>query len=141
MSSDVIVVGSGIVGLACAWAAWQQGKRVRVIDRDPFCVGASIRNFGFVTVTGQGRGDTWRRARRSRDVWAQLAPEAGIAIEHEGLYVLAQRAQAKVVLQELLNHPEGADLRWLERTELRALAPIWPIQMYVGLYIAHMNCE
>lgn len=123
MNSDVIVVGSGIVGLACAWAAWQQGQRVRVIDRDPFCVGASIRNFGFVTVTGQGRGDTWRRARRSRDVWAQLAPEAGIAVEHEGLFVLAQRTQAKLVLQELLKHPEGADLRWLERTELRALAP------------------
>jgi FAD dependent oxidoreductase TIGR03364 len=123
MNSDVIVVGSGIVGLACAWAAWQQGQRVRVIDRDPFCVGASIRNFGFVTVTGQGRGDTWRRARRSRDVWAQLAPEAGIAVEHEGLYVLAQRTQAKLVLQELLKHPEGADLRWLERTELHVLAP------------------
>ena len=49
MSNDVIIVGSGIVGLACAWAALQQGKNVRVIDRDPFCVGASIRNFGFVT--------------------------------------------------------------------------------------------
>ncbi len=123
MKSDVIVVGSGIVGMACAWAAVQQGKTVRVIDRDPFCVGTSIRNFGFVTVTGQGSGDTWRRARRSRDVWAQLAPQAGIAVEHEGLYVLAQRPQAKVVLQELLKRPEGEGLSWLELKDLQDVAP------------------
>ncbi len=93
MTTDVIIVGSGIVGMACAWAALQQGKRVQVIDRDPYCVGASIRNFGFVTVTGQGSGDTWRRARRSSDVWAQIAPLADIPVEHAGLWVLAQRQQ------------------------------------------------
>jgi FAD dependent oxidoreductase TIGR03364 len=123
MSNDVIIVGSGIVGLACAWAALQQGKSVRVIDREPFCVGASIRNFGFITVTGQGRGDTWRRARRSRDVWASLAPQAGIEIEHQGLYVLAQRHQAKMVLQELCKQPEGQDLQWLEGQALQDQAP------------------
>ncbi len=138
VTSDVIVVGSGIVGLACAWAAWQQGKRVRVIDRDPFCVGASIRNFGFVTVTGQGAGDTWRRARRSRDVWAQLAPQAGIAIEHQGLYVLAQRQQAKVVLQELCSRPEGQDLQWLEGQNLQDRAPHLTMAHLLGaLYSPH----
>ena len=39
-----------------------------------------MRNFGFVTVTGQQAGDCWRRALRSRDVWAEIAPQAGIAI-------------------------------------------------------------
>lgn len=123
MKSDVIVVGSGIVGMACAWAALQQGKSVQVIDRDPFCVGASIRNFGFVTVTGQGSGDTWRRARRSRDVWAQIAPLADIPVEHESLWVLAQRQQAQTVLQELLHRPEGQDLQWLDAQALQERAP------------------
>jgi D-hydroxyproline dehydrogenase subunit beta len=138
MKSDVIVVGSGIVGLACAWAALQQGQSVRVIDRDPFCVGASIRNFGFVTVTGQGRGDTWRRARRSRDVWATLAPVAGIPIEHKGLYVLAQRQQARLVLQELCKHPEGQDLQWLEGQALQDQAPHLAMNHLQGaLYSPH----
>lgn len=123
MKSDVIIVGSGIVGLACAWAALQQGKTVQVIDRDPFCVGASIRNFGFVTVTGQGHGETWRRARRSRDVWAQIAPMADIPIEHQGLWVLAQRQQAQTVLQELLERPEGQDLEWFDAIAFQERAP------------------
>lgn len=119
MNSDLLVVGSGIVGLACAWAGLGQGLSVQVVDRDPRCVGASIRNFGFVTVTGQGRGATWDRARRSRDVWAELAPQAGISIEHHGLYVLARRPEARTVLQQLLAQPEGRDLRWLDLAALR----------------------
>ena len=45
-----------------------------MIERDAQANGASIRNFGFVTVTGQQRGECWRRAMRSRDVWAEVAP-------------------------------------------------------------------
>ena len=37
-------------------------QAVVVIDRDAQANGASIRNFGFVTVTGQQRGECWRRA-------------------------------------------------------------------------------
>lgn len=123
MSRDLLVVGSGIVGLACAYMAWQRGYRVQVLDRDPACVGASIRNFGFVTVTGQGAGLTWDRARRSRDIWATIAPQAGIDILHQGLYVLARRSQAQTVLHELLERPEGQQLRWLDAAELHRQAP------------------
>jgi len=51
-SYDLAVVGAGIVGLGCALAAARAGKRVAVIDRDAQANGASVRNFGFVTVTG-----------------------------------------------------------------------------------------
>jgi FAD dependent oxidoreductase TIGR03364 len=121
--SDVIVVGSGIVGMACALAALRQGLSVQVVERESVCTGASIRNFGFVTVTGQGSGATWRRARRSRDIWAEVAPKAGIAVEHSGLYVLAQRAEAEPVLQELLLTEEGHELEWLGNAELAERAP------------------
>ena len=64
-SYDLAVVGSGICGLAHALAAARRGKRVIVIDRDAQANGASIRNFGFITVTGQQAGECWLRARRS----------------------------------------------------------------------------
>jgi len=99
---DLIVVGAGIVGLSHAWVAASRGLSVCVIERDAACIGASIRNFGFVTVTGQPAGDTWRRAMRSRDVWAELAPQAGIAIEHRGLFLVAQRPAAAAVLEAFM---------------------------------------
>ena len=121
--TDVIIVGSGIVGLACALVAVEQGLSVQVVERENFCTGASIRNFGFVTVTGQGSGASWRRARRSRDIWAHIAPQVGIPVEHSGLYVVAQRAEAEAVLRQLLLTEEGADLSWLDPGKLRKQAP------------------
>src|SRR5450755_201502 len=83
---DLAVVGAGILGLAAALAAARRGFKVVVIDRDAQANGASVRNFGFVTVTGQERGAMWQRARRSREVWQEVAPLAGIPIIHSGLW-------------------------------------------------------
>ena len=52
MTFDVAIVGAGICGLGHALAAARRGMRVVVIDRDAQANGASVRNFGFVTVTG-----------------------------------------------------------------------------------------
>ena len=60
---DLLVVGGGIVGLAHALLAARAGLHVGVLDRDARANGASVRTFGFITVTGQGQPDTWRRAR------------------------------------------------------------------------------
>jgi FAD dependent oxidoreductase TIGR03364 len=120
---DLIVVGAGIVGLAHALAGAQRGLRVAVIERDARCVGASIRNFGFVTVTGQRAGDTWRRAMRSREVWARIAAPAGIAVEHRGLWVLAHRPAAMHVLEAFARTPMGEQCRLHDAAEAGALAP------------------
>ncbi len=120
---DVIVVGAGIVGLAHAWMALRRGLRVAVIDRDHRCVGASIRNFGFVTVTGQRAGDTWRRALRSRNLWAELAPQAGIPVVHRGLWVVAQRALALDVLAEFAGTEMGAACELHLGSQWGGLAP------------------
>jgi len=63
---DLAIVGAGIVGLAHALAAIRRGLSVVVIDRDAQANGASVRNFGFITVSGQERGQVWRRAKRSK---------------------------------------------------------------------------
>ena len=123
-SVDLIVVGAGIVGLAHALAAARRGLRVTVVERDHRCVGASIRNFGFITVTGQPAGDTWRRARASRDIWAEVAPQAGIPIEHRGLWLLARRPRAQKVLEAfmLTDMAEGNELH--SAAEAAARAPM-----------------
>lgn len=120
---DLAVIGGGIIGLAHAYAAARLGKRVCVIERDVRANGASIRNFGFITVTGQARGDSWRLARRTRDLWVELAPQAGIRIEHEGLYLTARSAEAVAVIETFLGTEMGEGCRLLSPREFRALSP------------------
>ena len=105
---DVAVVGAGIVGLAHALAAARLGKRVVVVDRDAQANGASVRNFGFITVTGQARGETWARARRSREVWAEIAPQAGIEIVQRGLLLATRRPESRELLAAFLQTEMGA---------------------------------
>ena len=105
---DLIVVGAGIVGLAHAVAATRRGLRVAVVDCDAHASAASVRNFGFVTVSGQADGDTRRRALRSREVWIEVAAAAGIDVIQRGAIVAARRAEALAVLEEFAAGPMGA---------------------------------
>lgn len=116
---DLVVVGAGIIGLASAYVARQAGLRVAVVERNASCIGASVRNFGFVTVTGQRRGEHWARAMRTRNVWEQVAPKAGIQVVHQGLYVLAQRPEAMTVLEAFLNTEMGEGCQMLSMAEAR----------------------
>jgi FAD dependent oxidoreductase TIGR03364 len=104
---DLAVVGAGILGLAHALAAARLGLRVVVIDRDAQANGASIRNFGFITVSGQERGTVWRRAMRSRDVWREIAGPAGIEIVHENTMVVARRPEALAVVEAFMDTEMG----------------------------------
>ncbi len=118
-SYDIAIVGAGILGLAHALAAARLGLRVVVIDRDAQANGASVRNFGFVTVTGQEAGDCWLKARRSRDVWAEVARAARIPVLHEGLLVTARRPEAEEVIDAFLQTRMGEACRRLTASEAR----------------------
>ncbi len=121
---DIAIVGAGILGLAHALAAARLGLRVIVIDRDAQANGASVRNFGFVTVTGQQRGECWRRAMRSRNVWADVAPRAGIRVQHQGLVVVARRPEAATVLQAFLETEMGEGCKLVTPKHARELFPV-----------------
>jgi len=47
--ADVVVVGGGVAGLACAQALSQQGRKVLLLERDVCGSGASGRSSGFIT--------------------------------------------------------------------------------------------
>jgi FAD dependent oxidoreductase TIGR03364 len=126
MSYDIAIVGAGILGLAHALAAARRGKRVIVLERDAQANGASIRNFGFVTVTGQQAGDCWSFARCSRDIWAEVAPAAGIPVLHRGLLVAARRPEAEAVIDAFLATDMAEGCRRLTPAEAADYAPIAP---------------
>ena len=120
---DLAVVGAGIVGLSAALAAARRGLSVAVIDRDAQANGASVRNFGFVTVTGQERATMWPRARRSREVWAEVAPAAGISVVHTGLWMMVRRPESVAVLESFMATEMASGCRLLSPAEARRRCP------------------
>jgi FAD dependent oxidoreductase TIGR03364 len=104
---DLLVVGAGIVGLAHAYEASKRGLKVVVVEKNTRCVGASIRNFGFITVSGQSSRDTWRRAMYSRNVWHEITQKAGIPIIHNGSWVVCNRSEAFDVAHAFLKTEMG----------------------------------
>jgi FAD dependent oxidoreductase TIGR03364 len=117
---DLAVVGAGIIGLSCARAAAQKGLRVIVIDRDAQANGASVRNFGLVVVAGQQRGTAWNRARRSCEIWRQVAEQAAIPILQRGLWLTTRRPEALGILEAFLKTEMGEGCEILSPAAARA---------------------
>jgi len=136
-SFDLVVVGAGIVGLAHALAAARRGLHVVVLERDACANSASVRNFGFVTVTGQDAGATRGRALRSREVWAEVAGEAGIDIHQRGAVVVAQRPHALDVLREFAAGPMGERCVLWDQGALRSRIPGIDAQAIGALWSPH----
>lgn len=104
--AEVIVVGAGIVGLAHALAAAEQGNSVTVIEREDRAVGASIRNFGSIWPIGQLHGDddsAFQRGRRGAETWREIARDTGMWINDTGSLHLAHHDDEIAVLEELID--------------------------------------
>ena len=119
---DLLVVGAGIVGLAHAYEARKRGLSVAVIEQNAQCTGASIRNFGFITVSGQSSQDTWQRAVYSAQVWRALAGLAKIRILHQGTWILCQRPEAVEVAKAFLKTSMGAECTFHPKASYKDLA-------------------
>lgn len=97
--SDVLVVGSGIVGLAHAAEAVRRGLSVRVVERNDQIVGASVRNFGHVCGTAQ-TGQALDYARIARSRWLELGAAAGFKVATTGAVMVARTREEEAVLAE-----------------------------------------
>jgi FAD dependent oxidoreductase TIGR03364 len=129
---DLAVVGAGILGLAHALAASRLGLSVVVVDRDAQASGASIRNFGFVFVSGEERGPVWRRALRSRDVWLEVAAAAGIDVLHRGAMIIARRRESLAVVEAFVKTEMGEDCEVLSPAEFAKRHPQLDIGHFEG---------
>lgn len=118
--ADVVVVGSGIVGLGAAYAAVRRGLRVIVVDRTDGPSGATVRNFGHLCIGAQG-GEARRYADVSRELWLRLAQDAGFWLRESGTLVAARHVDELAVLEAAA--PTGG-IRMLDTDELRRLAPL-----------------
>ncbi|MFJ2768670.1 NAD(P)/FAD-dependent oxidoreductase [Streptomyces sp. NPDC087300] len=80
---DLIVVGAGVVGAACAYYATRSGLHVTVIDRGPVAGGTTGAGEGNLLVSDKEPGSELELALLSAQLWRDLAKELPPAIEYE----------------------------------------------------------
>lgn len=80
MSFDVLIVGAGIVGAACAFELAEAGMKVGVIENDVVGGGATAAGMGHIVVMDDSEAQ-FALTRYSQLLWDALVPEA--PAEHE----------------------------------------------------------
>src|SRR5580700_11816582 len=79
---DVVVVGAGIVGAACADEFARRGMRVAVVDREMVGGGATAAGMGHI-VTMDDSEAQFALTRFSQQLWQKLRPELPDDVEYE----------------------------------------------------------
>ena len=123
---ELVIVGAGVVGMGAAIAAQKQGvKKILIVERHQACTGASIRNFGFITITGLRQKIMQERSLRSREIWLDIIKKAKITINHRGLYLIAQHKESIPVLEEYLKIDPRSTVRLLSKKEMELHHPLF----------------
>ncbi|MCF4007717.1 TIGR03364 family FAD-dependent oxidoreductase [Corynebacterium uropygiale] len=101
--ADILVVGSGILGLATAYWAHSEGHTVHVLDSADRPVGSSIQNFGHACFTGQSDA-VQPLADLSREGWRRAAADAGFWARESGTWIPARTEAELQVVREFAEH-------------------------------------
>lgn len=81
-SFDLIIVGAGIVGAACAAECARAGLKVLVLERGPIAGGTTAAGMGHIVVMDDSEAQ-FALTSYSRRLWHQLAPELPADVEFE----------------------------------------------------------
>ncbi|MEU0724682.1 FAD-binding oxidoreductase [Streptomyces sp. NPDC006140] len=111
LTCDVIVIGAGVVGAACALYATRAGLDTVVVDRGPVAGGTTGAGEGNLLVSDKEPGPELDLALLSARLWAELAREGlGKAVEYEakGGVVVAGGEAARAGLEELADGQRAA---------------------------------
>ncbi|MFF4058637.1 NAD(P)/FAD-dependent oxidoreductase [Streptomyces sp. NPDC001668] len=127
LTCDVVVVGAGMVGAACALYAARAGLDVIVVDRGPVAGGTTGAGEGNLLVSDKEPGPELELALLSGRLWADLAQEVGDAIEYEfkGGVVVASTPEGLVALEGFASGQRAAGVEAVRvgADELRDLEP------------------
>jgi glycine oxidase len=145
---DVLIVGAGVIGLACAWRVSQRGLRVRVLEREQPGVGASRVAAGMLAPVGEA---TWgeeallEMALAAHRAWprfaAELAELTGLDLGYQplgALHVALDRDEAEELRRRYeLMRELGLEAEWLRPQACRELEPGLSPSCAAGVHAPH----
>ncbi|WP_426569681.1 glycine oxidase ThiO [Streptomyces canus] len=133
-TSDVLVIGGGIIGLVTAWRAAQRGFATAVVDPEPGGGAAQVAAGMLAAVTELHYGEqtllglNLASARRYPDFAAELTEATGqdLGYRRSGTLAVALDADDRAHLRELhaLQQRSGLESQWLSGRECRRLEPM-----------------
>ncbi|MFB7596292.1 glycine oxidase ThiO [Streptomyces sp. NPDC056160] len=133
-TSDVLVVGGGIIGLVTAWRAARSGLATAVVDPEPGGGAAQVAAGMLAAVTELHYGEetllglNLASARRYPDFAAELTELTGLDLGYRrcGTLAVALDADDRAHLRELhaLQQRSGLESEWLSGRECRRLEPM-----------------
>jgi len=134
MANDVIVVGAGIIGAACARALALAGVAVTVVDRGTTASGTSAACEGNLLVSDKGPGHELQLAQYASSLWdgtvARLREELGqgfpsLEFDRKGGLVVATTAAGAGPLLDFaaLQRGAGVEARVLDAADAKELEP------------------
>jgi len=97
---DLLVIGAGVLGTFHAYHAAKAGKRVLLLEKDRYPVGATVRNFGQVVPSGLA-GRWFDYGRRSLELYREIQQKTDITIRQNGTVYVASEASEWQVANEL----------------------------------------
>ncbi len=122
-SPDVVVIGAGIIGAACALAAVRAGLSVTVVDRGPLAGGTSSAGEGNILVSDKQPGPELDLALHSLGHWEEVAAHAeqvtgraggGFELDHKGGLMVAADSAALARLDDLAGAQRAAGVEALQ---------------------------
>ena len=126
LTYDVVVVGAGIIGAACADECTRQGLRVAIIDRDAVGSGATATGMGHIVVMDDSEAQ-FVLTRYSQQLWQELRPELPADVEYQPcgtIWVAADEEEmAEVRRKEKYYGQRGVTTEVLDPQALQKLEP------------------
>lgn len=124
---DVVVIGAGALGAACAYFLARQGFSVHVVERGQIASGTSSACEGNVLVSDKEAGPELDLALYSREVWRDDLAEHGELWEFEskGGFVVTATAPAAAALRDLGDRQRaaGVEVVDVEPDDIRSYEP------------------
>jgi D-hydroxyproline dehydrogenase subunit beta len=109
MSADVVVVGAGAVGAACALAAAEAGLAVTVVDRGPVAGGTTSSGEGNLLVSDKSPGPELDLALHSLRCWHDLGERVGgFELEPKGGLIVALTEGSRAAVAGLADGQRAA---------------------------------